>query len=98
MEEDFAVHETLRRCCLTCICILGLLAEGCDTRETEEQKQARAQEAARQNQVNVCIDDVKQGLNDPNSIEILETSELKLSDGTHRITLEYTARNSLGGR
>lgn len=49
-------------------------------------------------QVNVCASDVKLGLGDPESLEIVSTEEIKLDNGWHRVQLNYTAKNAMGGR
>jgi len=49
-------------------------------------------------QIRACAEDVKSGLNDPSSLEILSTRAFKANDGTHRIELKFTAKNALGGR
>ena len=67
--------------------ISASLLVGCGVFESTESKQIRA-----------CGDDVKLGLNDPNSLEIISTSTFKADDGTHRLKLNITAKNALGGR
>lgn len=49
-------------------------------------------------QIRACAEDVKTILNDPGSLEILETEAFNATDGTPRIKLQYTAKNKLGGR
>lgn len=49
-------------------------------------------------QVKACVADVKLGLNDPNSIELLNTEEIVVEGGGHRVKLQYTAKNAMGGR
>lgn len=63
------------------------LFAGCSVVESTETKQIKA-----------CTEDVKSGLNDPSSLEILSTRAFKANDGTHRIELKFTAKNALGGR
>lgn len=60
---------------------------GCGIFESTESKQIKA-----------CVEDVKLGLNDPNSLEIISTRTFKANDGTHRLELQITAKNALGGR
>lgn len=59
---------------------------GCGIFESTESKQIKA-----------CVEDVKLGLNDPNSLEIISTRTFKANDGTHRLELQITAK-TLGGR
>lgn len=66
---------------------LTLVLAGCGLVESTEAKQVEA-----------CAEDVKLGLNDPNSLEILSTETFKADDGTHRIELKFTAKNAFGGR
>jgi hypothetical protein len=68
---------------LLVIAILG----GCGVFESAEQKQIRA-----------CVEDIKLGLNDPNSLEVVSTRTVKVSDGSHRLVLKFTAKNAMGGR
>jgi hypothetical protein len=65
----------------------GLLLVACNPADTPEQKQLK-----------VCINEVKLGLNDPNSFELLSTKAIKVDDGTHRLKVEFTAKNAFGGR
>ena len=69
------------------ILVSSLLLIGCDVFQSVESKQIKA-----------CADDVKLGLNDPNSLEILSTSTFKADDGSHRLELKFTAMNPMGGR
>jgi hypothetical protein len=59
---------------------------GCKPAVTTEQKQVKA-----------CVEDVQQGLNDPSSLEVLATKPIQMKVG-HRLELEYTAKNAMGGR
>ncbi len=74
-------------CLSAAVCAFTLLLAGCGVVESTEAKQVKA-----------CAEDVKLGLNDPNSLEILSTRAFKANDGTHRIELKFTAKNALGGR
>lgn len=49
-------------------------------------------------QIKACSEDVKLGLNDPNSLEVVSSRPFTVSDGTHRIDLTFTAKNAFGGR
>jgi len=49
-------------------------------------------------QVKACVQDVKLGLGDPSSMEVLNTEEIEVRGGGHRIKLQYTAKNAMGGR
>lgn len=61
---------------------------GCTNREEEiKEKQAFS-----------CIEDIKQGLNDPNSLELLSSVFLDEKPGSYRISVEYTAANHYGGK
>lgn len=64
-----------------------VLLAGCSVFESTETKQIKA-----------CSEDIKSILNDPNSFEFFSTRAFKVDDGTHRIELEFTAKNALGGR
>lgn len=49
-------------------------------------------------QTTACIDDVKLGLNDPNSIELISSKVIELDNGWRRVEVHYTAKNAMGGR
>jgi len=49
-------------------------------------------------QLQACVDDVKLGLNDPGSLEVLSTRPIELESGGYRLALEFTAKNRFGGR
>ncbi len=49
-------------------------------------------------QIKACVQDVKQGLNDPESIEVVSAKPLQVIGGGHRIDLNFTAKNERGGR
>lgn len=67
--------------------VTSLFLIGCDAIQSVESKQIKA-----------CAEDVKLGLNDPNSLEILSTRTFKANDGTHRLELKFTSLNTMGGR
>lgn len=45
-----------------------------------------------------CVEDIKKGLNDPNSFELLSSVFLDEQPGSYRILVEYTAANHYGGK
>ena len=49
-------------------------------------------------QVAACSEDIKEGLNDPNSLEILSSKFLDERKGSYRISVSYTSKNTSGGR
>jgi hypothetical protein len=49
-------------------------------------------------QLEACINDVKKGLNDPSSLEVLDTDPHERTNGTYLLIMQYTAKNSYGGR
>ena len=55
-------------------------------------------ESAESKQTKICVADVKLGLNDPNSLEVLSVEHIDMENGWHRLKLEFTAKNALGGR
>jgi hypothetical protein len=67
------------------VAVLALSMFGCGSSVQEKQTKA-------------CVDDIKLGLNDPGSMEVLSTEPIKMDDGTYRISLEFTAKNAMGGR
>ncbi|PPD52212.1 MAG: hypothetical protein CTY12_06885 [Methylotenera sp.] len=69
------------------IVFISMIFSGCSEPESTEAKQ-----------IKVCIEDVKLSLNDPNSIEMISTKSINVDDGSHRIALEFTAKNAMGGR
>lgn len=74
--------------------IAGVLAlQGCEPSPPPPPK-----ETTLQKQVKTCIADVKLGLGDPNSLELLNTEEIVVDGGGHRVKLQYTAKNAMGGR
>jgi hypothetical protein len=66
---------------------ISLSLLGCSLFESTESKQTKA-----------CVTDVKLGLNDPNSLEILSVEKIKVDNGWYRIKLNFTAKNAMGGR
>jgi hypothetical protein len=82
------MHKSHRSKLLTLMSLLLIaILGGCGLLESTEQKQIRA-----------CVEDVKLGLNDPNSLEIVSTRTFKANDGSHRLELKITAKNAMGGR
>ena len=69
------------------ITAITISIQGCNPFESTLDKQVKA-----------CADDVKLGLGDPNSLEILSTEEINLDNGWYRVQLNYTAKNAMGGR
>jgi hypothetical protein len=66
---------------------LGCLSvAGCDLAFTTQQKQVKA-----------CVEDLRRGLGDPSSLEVLTAEPIAMEKG-HRIKVEYTAKNAMGGR
>jgi len=49
-------------------------------------------------QIAACSADIKEGLNDPNSLEILSSEFLDEAEGSYRISVSYTSKNTSGGR
>ncbi|MCY1302388.1 hypothetical protein D9M70_520420 [compost metagenome] len=49
-------------------------------------------------QVDICIVDIKRGLGDPDSFELISAEKIMTDAGTIRATLDYTAKNAFGGR
>ena len=70
------------------------LAAGCESKEREAAKR----EASRsRHQMSSCTNDVKRVLNDPSSLEVLSSRTVQQEETT-LIILDFTARNSFGGR
>ena len=67
-----------------------LLIQGCDSKAPEE--------STLDKQVKACIEDVKLGLGDPESIVIVSKEGFDLDNGWFRIQLNFTAKNAMGGR
>ena len=55
-------------------------------------------ESTESKQTKVCVADVKLGLNDPNSLEVISVEHVEVKNGWHRLHLKYTAKNAMGGR
>ena len=49
-------------------------------------------------QINRCVDDIKSGLNDPNSFEMVSARPFKVDNETYRVDVIFTAKNAFGGR
>ena len=66
-----------------------LVVSGCNLFESVESKQ-----------ITECTENIKQGLNDPNSFEIISKSFVnRPEDGTrYLLIIEFTFKNSFGGR
>ncbi|WP_350601465.1 hypothetical protein [Pseudomonas sp. 65/3-MNA-CIBAN-0223] len=70
---------------LTLLVVLSV--QGCSKPETVFDKQ-----------VGVCVNDVKLGLGDPNSLDMVSSQGIDLANGWYRVKLDYTAKNAFGGR
>ena len=57
-----------------------------------------AEEKILDQQIKACVEDVKLGLGDPNSIEVLSTEGINVDNGGFRLKLNFTAKNEMGGR
>ncbi len=69
------------------VCVGVWSLAGCDLLQSTLDKQTKA-----------CVADVKLGLGDPESLEILTVEEIVVNGGGHRLKLKFTAKNSVGGR
>ena len=69
------------------VALLAFPLFGCDSTPSTESMQIKA-----------CVEDIKLGLNDPDSIEVLSTAPIVMDNGTYRIDLTFTAKNVMGGR
>ncbi len=49
-------------------------------------------------QIDACVNDIKSGLNDPSSFQMLSKKTFKSNNGSFRIAIEFTANNKLGGK
>lgn len=49
-------------------------------------------------QLEACVEDIKLGLNDPDSLEVLSTETRGGEDGPYYLVVDVTARNRFGGR
>lgn len=49
-------------------------------------------------QLEACVEDIKLGLNDPDSLEVLSTETQGGDNGAHYLIVDVTARNRFGGR
>lgn len=61
-------------------------------------KRADMPASIEEQQVNACTDDVKLGLNDPDSFKLFSTRGIEVKNGWFRIELKYSAKNAFGGR
>jgi hypothetical protein len=55
-------------------------------------------ESAETTQTKACVEDIKKGLNDPSSLEVLSKEVVPMDGGKRRIRVEFTAKNAVGGR
>lgn len=55
-------------------------------------------ESAESKQLKACLADIKIGLNDPESLEVLSTRPIDMSGKGHRLEVIFTAKNKFGGR
>lgn len=83
---------------------VGLVALGCTAEEGNETSEAEDERKGFH-----CLSPwdgnhdglealIRRQLNDPGSMETVETRISPVVDGRHRISLEFTAKNSFGGR
>ena len=49
-------------------------------------------------QIKVCTEEVKLGLGDPGSLEIVSSEGISVDKRWFRVKLSYTAKNAMGGR
>lgn len=70
-----------------CAIFVGIAIQGCNPFQSTFDKQ-----------LNACKDDVKLGLGDPGSLEIISTEGRDLDNGWYRVKLNFTAKNAMGGR
>lgn len=86
MKLAWRGHVALGICVI--VIALALFIQGCGVVESTEQKQLKA-----------CVAEIKLGLNDPNSLEVLATKWIEVSGGKgHRLQVSFTAKNKMGGR
>lgn len=69
------------------IVVLVTFIQGCNPFESIFDKQVKA-----------CVEDVKLGLGDPSSLEVVSTEGVELDNGLFRVKLNFTAKNAMGGR
>ena len=72
---------------LICATFFAMVIQGCNPLESTFDKQ-----------VNACKEDVKLGLGDPGSLELVSTEGIDLDNGWYRVKLNFTAKNAMGGR
>jgi hypothetical protein len=81
-------HPGINRTCkLVCVLFPFMVILGCNPFESTFEKQ-----------VKTCKEDVKLGLNDPDSLEITSTNGFEIKNGGYRIQIDFTAKNAFGGR
>lgn len=86
MKLAWRGHVALGICVI--VIALALFIQGCGVVESTEQKQLKT-----------CVAEIKLGLNDPNSLEVLETKWIEVTGGKgHRLQVSFTAKNKMGGR
>lgn len=69
------------------IFLLCITLQSCGVIESTEDKQIKS-----------CLNDIKLGFGDPNSLELISTKEIDMGNGAFRIRINFTAKNALGGR
>jgi hypothetical protein len=67
--------------------VLVTVIQGCNPFESIFDKQVKA-----------CVADVKLGLSDPSSLEVISTEGVEIDNGSFRVKLNFTAKNAMGGR
>lgn len=77
------------------LAVVAVLVVACNA---PERPVVEKPETAAQRQVKVCTEEIKLGLNDPNSFELMSSEAIKVNDGTHRLQMKFTAKNEMGGR
>ncbi|MDP2102102.1 MAG: hypothetical protein Q8J59_05175 [Methylotenera sp.] len=78
--------------CLTII-LFSIAAVGCNKSDNPTTGNGTLDQ-----QIAACSADIKEGLNDPNSLEILSSKFLDEKEGSYRISVSYTSKNTQGGR
>lgn len=72
---------------LICAISIVIVIQGCNPFESTFDKQVKA-----------CKEDVKLGLGDPGSLEIISSEGFDIENGWYRVNLNFTAKNAMGGR
>jgi hypothetical protein len=67
--------------------VILLTIQGCNPFESTFDKQVKA-----------CVNDAKLSLGDPESLEVVSSEGIDLDNGWFRVKLNFTAKNSMGGR